>query len=370
MPRYRILACDGGGIKSITTSRILLELETRLREKLKNPTVKIVDYFDLIAATSAGTIISAILLTPTSYTRRINLNNDRVGYDTSDVLAFYQLDGKLIFSESYMHWISSLAGWKGPKYSSAPLAKLLDEYSKTTLLSQLRRNVIFTSWNATQGCPMMFTNLPAIPDRINPVDGKSMPIIKTCVPGLPPNAGISSAPFTNTTTDTVIDDFYLKDVVQSCTSAQTYFPPTTITSVNNKQSFLSIDGGSLVNNPTLYAVSEMKRRGIQDPFLILSLGCGYKPLSLTGCDKFGELDWINPTLNIAINGNDELVNDITPSLLPSGSTYFRINPVLTTANSAMDDASVKNMAALQNDSDVWIIANDALLNQIVNSLIV
>lgn len=382
MPPFRILSISGGGAKGIIPATIIAYLEKSLRDKTNNPNARLADYFELVTATSVGTIIASILLAPVSETRKLTTQN--VCYDADDLLKFFQMDAAKIFSESFMYWIYSLAGFKGPRYSPLPLAKLLNDYTANTLISQLRRNVIFASWNA-DGYPMMFTNLTAIPDRIGTVK-ENMPILKTCVPGLiPPNGSIDILPTLlnppppstsppsslnkkKLTLDTIIDDFYLKDVVAACVSAPTYFPPTTITSVQQKQSYTILDGGTVMNNPTMYGISEMIKRGTPlGSMVVVSLGCGYSSLAVQGCEKFNELDWIKPVINIAIDGNDELTNDIVASII-SPANYFRINPPIVTASGAMDDASPKNLKLLQDDATNWILENSKMLDAIIDKL--
>ena len=65
MPRLmRILSIDGGGIRGIIPAQILVTLEDILRKKSGRPDAKIADYFDLIAGTSAGGILTCFYLCP------------------------------------------------------------------------------------------------------------------------------------------------------------------------------------------------------------------------------------------------------------------------------------------------------------------
>ena len=55
----RILSLDGGGIRGLITLGFLARIEYVLRERHKNPSLKLCDYFDLIGGTSTGAIIAA-----------------------------------------------------------------------------------------------------------------------------------------------------------------------------------------------------------------------------------------------------------------------------------------------------------------------
>ncbi|KAJ4973234.1 hypothetical protein NE237_006408 [Protea cynaroides] len=58
-----ILSIDGGGVKGIIPSTILVELESMLQD-LDGDDARIVDYFDMIAGTSTGAVIGGFLTTP------------------------------------------------------------------------------------------------------------------------------------------------------------------------------------------------------------------------------------------------------------------------------------------------------------------
>ncbi|MCB0397703.1 MAG: patatin-like phospholipase family protein, partial [Flavobacteriales bacterium] len=60
----RILSIDGGGIRGILPGQILVALEKKLQIKSKNEKARIADYFDLIAGTSTGGILTCALLAP------------------------------------------------------------------------------------------------------------------------------------------------------------------------------------------------------------------------------------------------------------------------------------------------------------------
>ena len=60
----RILSIDGGGIRGIIPGQILIALERRLKTLSGDPTARIGDYFDLVAGTSTGGILTCVYLTP------------------------------------------------------------------------------------------------------------------------------------------------------------------------------------------------------------------------------------------------------------------------------------------------------------------
>ncbi|KAL6339596.1 hypothetical protein AAG906_034681 [Vitis piasezkii] len=58
-----ILSIDGGGVRGIIPAVILYSLEAEL-QRIDGPNARIADYFDVIAGTSTGSIVTALLTTP------------------------------------------------------------------------------------------------------------------------------------------------------------------------------------------------------------------------------------------------------------------------------------------------------------------
>ena len=62
--KRRILSIDGGGIRGIIPGQILVILEDKLKAKTGNENARISDFFDLIAGTSTGGILTCSYLMP------------------------------------------------------------------------------------------------------------------------------------------------------------------------------------------------------------------------------------------------------------------------------------------------------------------
>lgn len=58
----RILSIDGGGIRGVIPAYALTVLEKKLQEKTGDPNARVADFFDLVAGTSIGGILTAVLL--------------------------------------------------------------------------------------------------------------------------------------------------------------------------------------------------------------------------------------------------------------------------------------------------------------------
>ncbi|KAL0393941.1 UNVERIFIED_CONTAM: Patatin-like protein 3 [Sesamum latifolium] len=88
-----ILSIDGGGIRGIIPAKVLefLESELRYRVKLDGEDARVADYFDVIAGTSTGGLVSAMLTAPDA--------NNRPLYAAKDIAPFYVKHGPNIFPQ-------------------------------------------------------------------------------------------------------------------------------------------------------------------------------------------------------------------------------------------------------------------------------
>ena len=64
MSKIRILSIDGGGIRGILPGVIMKRLEEKLQKESDDNNARIADYFDLLAGTSTGGILSLSYLIP------------------------------------------------------------------------------------------------------------------------------------------------------------------------------------------------------------------------------------------------------------------------------------------------------------------
>lgn len=313
MSAIRILSIDGGGIKGIIPATILVYLEQALKHYSQNDNAHISDYFDLIAGTSTGGLLSVIYLLPASH------EHSTPKYSAEDALQLYTENGSRIFAHSFWHKIVTLGGLIGPKYSGLHLEQILNSYCFDTKLSELVKPCLITAYDIYNKRSVFFNSLdPAKPHK---------------------------------------SDFFIKDIARATSAAPTYFPPARITSSHGVP-FTLVDGGTFANNPTLCAFVEARKLPIytsDSEFIILSLGTGktaspYRPQMLS---FGGILQWALPLLNIFTAGIAETVDTQMRSLfstIPHSSHYLRIQPCFTSMgypDMQMDDASSKTIQLLK-----------------------
>jgi predicted acylesterase/phospholipase RssA len=82
-----VLSIDGGGVRGIIPGTILAFLEEKLQE-LDGPDVRISDYFDVIAGTSTGGLVTAMLSAPDDVGRPL--------FAAKDINQFYLKPGTQI----------------------------------------------------------------------------------------------------------------------------------------------------------------------------------------------------------------------------------------------------------------------------------
>ena len=309
----RILSIDGGGIRGIIPGQILVVLEDKLKAKTGNENARIADYFDLIAGTSTGGILTCAYLMPDNETPGQKL---RPKFDSRQVVDLYLKRGGDIFSVPFGHKLKTLDGILYEKYPATALEKALDEYFGDTKLSELLKPCLIPSYDIKRRMGHFFTQHDAVKKK-----------------GW---------------------DYLVRDVARATSAAPTYFECSDVKSLTEVSSPL-IDGGVFVNNPTLCAFAEVynEYKTSPDQMAILSLGTGYskKEYDYDHAKNWGMIQWVKPLIDIMMSGVSEVVDfqlrQIFDAIGAAGQ-YMRINTELPIDVSPdMDDASPKNLAALK-----------------------
>jgi patatin-like phospholipase/acyl hydrolase len=309
----KILSIDGGGIRGILPGQILVSLEQKLQQKTSDPNVRLVDFFDLLAGTSTGGILTCLYSTRTS---------------AEDAVQLYLKNGPEIFSITFLKKISSLFDVADEKFDVAPLEKYLKEYFAYARLSQLSKHCIITSYDIQHRTPFFFRMRKA---KENPDY-----------------------------------DFPLWQVARATSAAPTYFEPALVTSFAGNK-FPLVDGGVFANNPALCAyaearqifesrVEERRKTGKKcsaSEMLILSIGTGTVkvPYEYEKTTRWGLAEWVRPVIDIMMSGVSDTVDFQLKQIFDAvghPENYIRIMPDLLTASDDMSNASSENIFALKN----------------------
>ncbi len=317
---------------------ILAELERRTG-------YRVAQMFDLIAGTSTGGVLALGLCIPQT------TESDRPKYKASQLVSFYEEDGKEVF-HSFWQSIASLRGLIDEKYPSERFEKVLRRYmGDETKLSEAITDVLITAYEIESCRPFFFTRRKARAkkaDRFNP---------------------------------------RMWEVARSTSAAPTYFAPFQIKRARNSRlpPLTLIDAGVFVNNPALCAYAEavnmhhcghdaasrdalpggskQSERPVEvqsesepEPqnceYVVLSLGTGELNVRIRYEDarRWGTLHWARPLIDIAYDGSSDTVDGQMRHLVhvvKHPYLYYRFQPSLSEANNALDDASKWNIQDLK-----------------------
>ncbi|KAL8473130.1 hypothetical protein ACS0TY_030097 [Phlomoides rotata] len=328
-----VLSIDGGGIRGIIPSTILSNLESKLQE-IDGGEARIADYFDVIAGTSTGGLITTMLTAPAA-------PNGRPLYLAKDITKFYLEHGPRIFPEKR---ITNLFG--GPKYDGKYLKSVVQGVLGNLTISQTLTNVVIPTFDIKRLQPLIFTTK----------DGRA----------------------------NVSKNALLSDVCLGTSAAPTYFPPhyfETKDADGKIRTFDLVDGGVAANNPTLTAITLISKEILLGKFeivgmqpmdsnrmLVLSLGTGLARLehkyNARDAARWGLLGWLynkggaSPLIDIFGDASSDMVDihvsTIFQSLLAQ-QNYLRIQEDTLAGDAySLDISTTKNMQTLMQIGDTLL----------------
>ncbi len=270
--KYMILSIDGGGIRGLIPATVLVELEKMIQAK-RGDQRRIGDYFDFIAGTSTGGILTCLFLTPDP------AHSDSARYSASQARDLYLEHGDEIFDRSIWQKITSADGLIDEKYNANELERVLKNYMQDLTVKDLIKPCLVTGYDVRQYRPVFFTKQDA---------------------------------------DDPASNFLVRDVARATSAAPTYFEPALPESLDMIPNATPvIDGGVFANNPTACAYVEAlkKGRGVDhgvqsNEIAILSLGTGRKPETITfnHCKDWGLAGWARPLIDILMEGVSQTVD--------------------------------------------------------------
>lgn len=324
--RITILSIDGGGVRGIIPATILQFVEEKLQE-IDGPDVRIADYFDVIAGTSTGGLVTAMLTAPNNQSRPL--------FAANDITKFYLDNSPSIFPTGFL---ADARLVKGPKYSGVYLHNLIKEKLGDIRLHQTLTNVVIPTYDIKSQEPAIFSTFAAKQDELK--------------------------------------DAFLCDVCIGSSAAPIYLPAhyfETRDSSGNIRSYNLIDGGVAANNPTLLALNQVIKEALlcnpdfllppsktQDSskFLVLSLGTGQKPGSYNAIDvaKWDIFEWLSkdgrvPIIDMFSQSSADMV-DIHAALVfqafKSANNYLRIQVKLSSNTCSTVLSTKENLRNLVN----------------------
>ena len=339
MSKIKILSIDGGGIRGILPGIILTRLEEKLQELSKDESVRIADFFDLLAGTSTGGILSLAYLVPDDKNRPLLTAREAVN--------LYLERGDKIFDVNLWQKLNSGFGVTDEKYSAKELEKALQDTFQDKMLSDLLRPCIISSYDVRNAKPHFFKQHKSHNQVYN---------------------------------------YKIKDVARATSAAPTYFETARIKNEIGTP-YALVDGGLFANNPAMVSYSEARTMKFTDKIdyptakdmLIISIGTGSQSQSYSykKVKDWGLVNWVKPIIEIMMSGNSSATHyhliQIFDTLKKQydKNCYHRLEPDIMSADPKMDNASVKNLKLLEEDALNYIskVEIDEELNIIAKKLI-
>uniref|UniRef100_A0A8R7VHI0 Patatin n=1 Tax=Triticum urartu TaxID=4572 RepID=A0A8R7VHI0_TRIUA len=331
-PCYRsiitVLSIDGGGVRGIIPGTILALLEEKLQE-LDGPDARIADYFDVVAGTSTGGLVAAMLNVPNPKGRPL--------FAAKDVNKFYLEHCPNIFPAiCYLQSVLQQRAY-GLAQEHDGAQAVVKELLGDTRVHQTLKNIVIPTFDIKLLQPTIFSTYDAMRD--------------------------------------VSKNALLSDVCISTSAAPTYLPGhhfETKDKNGKTRAFNLIDEGVVANNPTLLAMTHISKQillGNLDffpnkpagygKFMILSLGTGtakiVEKFDAIECGKWALLGWLykrgaTPIIDSFSEASADLV-DIQASVLfqtlHCNKCYLRIQyNELTSEMASVDVSTSKNLNGL------------------------
>ncbi|XP_078157066.1 patatin-like protein 2 [Carex rostrata] len=339
-----VLSIDGGGVRGIIPAKILQFLEKELQDIDKEDT-RIADYFDLIAGTSTGGLMTTMLAAPGPDPDKKPL------FSAKQIVEFYRENSPKIFPSMWCGFWGLVRSLFGPRYTGKHLREVIEEKLKDTKISETRTRVVIPTFDIKLLQPAIFSTSEGKTNKLK-------------------NARLS-------------------DICISTSAAPTFFPAHKFSikdedDPSNKRDFHLIDGGVAANNPTLLAINHVRRRVILEreknskvnavdygKLLILSLGTGSaapdQNYEAPQVAKWGMFRWFysngtSPLMEAFNQASSDMVDIHVYALfqeLYQKDNYFRIpdsyfriqDDQLKGPTASLDDSSKANLQELEKIGD-------------------
>ncbi|KAI5665909.1 hypothetical protein M9H77_15762 [Catharanthus roseus] len=327
-----VLSIDGGGIKGIIPSTILAFLESKLQE-LDGPNARIADYFDVIAGTSTGGLVTAMLTAPNKDNRPLYAAKDITNFYVEHTPKIFPASSRQNIFKKFTSFVS------GPKYDGKYLKSLVKEILGNLTMDQTLTNVVIPAFDIKRLQPVIFSTSDA-------------------------KANVSK-------------NALLSDVCLSTSAAPTFLPShyfETKDAQGKIRTFDLVDGAIAANNPTLMAINYVSKQIMMGNFefvdmvplvsnrmLVLSLGTGMakyeEKYSAAQASTWGALGWVwqyhngaTPIIDAFTDASSDMVDIHVSTLfqsLHSEKNYLRIQEETLTADAAsLDVATTDNLHKL------------------------
>lgn len=332
----RILSLSGGGVKGIAELVVLTEIEERTGKS-------ITELFPIITGTSVGGLIAGLLSIPKE------AGSSEAKYSAKQALEIFKEAAPQIFPDEYFSGFKQVFTHK---YSQKPLEKILDDHLGGMRLSE-----------ATSRLMIPVTNLNT--------DGREIEVFDSH----------------NLFGDSGHSDPSLKDVLLATTAAPTYFKHVTnkehIKGYDNQEEVLYAyaDGGLGANRPAYEALKILKsghsreeNAKILDDTMVLSLNFDNDHESSSSIPKIGfdgVIGWLikGKIVSRLIQSSEDSSTAEVRLDLPGENEFVEVKLPITKETSSLDNAKVKNIAALEKVGSQYIREHEQQIQKLCDNLL-
>jgi len=327
MEKFRILSIDGGGLRGVVPLTILKKIEEKIAPK------KIWEYFDFIAGTSTGGLITCAI------TLKDFQNPNSSKYTLDDIMEVYVKRGKEIFPKYnfFQKLVHNVSDIFNPSFSDKGIAKVFGDVLGDARMNDCLKPIMLSTYDLANNLPLFFKSN----------ESKYDPTLNA----------------------------KLYDICRATSAGPSYLPsysfkyPKNIPIENEERN--CIDGGVYVNNPSMAALAEFSRNHqyyltpTEQPYefdlrkvFVLSIGTGTysAPISTKESKKGGELYWAKAISDIMMRGVNRTTDYEMTEVMPTGN-YLRFNI-------SIDSAEHSNMANSSAETTQYLIK--ATQEQIIN----
>ncbi len=340
-----ILTIDGGGMRGIVPAYILKEINEELKTKTTRP---FYSYFDLVAGTSTGALLSLGLTCPTKGTSLLKEGGDdylveriytkgrlikkeykeEIGYiphlaDPDNFIDLYKENGNKIFhikeAKGLKKVFSIVSRLLSDKYEVAPYEEFLSYLYGDVLLKEAAVPTMAVSYNLNNGEKYVFRSWDS-------------------------------------------HDFLLREVARASSAAPTYFAPARFIDRKTEEALTLVDGGLIANNPILAAYIEaVKLYPHADEYRFLSLSTASRSISINADDLSNNIDWMGHLISAYSAANMKISLEGVESI--PNVKVLRVWEDVIKTKIKLDDTSPEAVSALTGAAEeIWSMEKEEILH--------
>lgn len=300
----RVLAVDGGGVRSLLALHCLQYLEKRSGRPVS-------ELFDVMVGTGSGAFVVAALAAP--------LDHNTPRFTAEELIKEFPKIWSRTMATPVIHPLLSLEGRTAPSFLTRERQRVFQEIFRNTQVGEALTTIILPAFSLREEVPFLFASDMGKSTSFSSTGGRAI---------------------------TEAGDFYLADAVTAATCDPAVAAPSKVTNASGDQTETLIGAGLYANNPALLALNEALQRYPGKQCVIISLGAGIVSTvtgeAASGWKKSGDAEQIVRT---AAGASQFATAQITSSLYRFGSgpvaAYIRMDPLLPPSSLPADDTSEK-----------------------------